>query len=103
MRVHVDERPRIESTSTSSTASSFATFGYFAFQRSSPSSAAFLSGEFAMTTSASPSQTASSDLLVDAGAREAIRTALDDTFAVEAAAGTGKTSVLVDRIVNILV
>ncbi len=40
--------------------------------------------------------------LVDADARDAIRTALDDTFAVEAAAGTGKTSVLVDRIVNIL-
>ncbi len=40
--------------------------------------------------------------LVDADTREAIRTALDDTFAVEAAAGTGKTSVLVDRIVNIL-
>src|SRR5215213_11784900 len=51
MRVHVDERPRIESTSTSSTASSLATFGYFFFQRSSPSRAAFLSGEFAITRS----------------------------------------------------
>jgi ATP-dependent helicase/nuclease subunit A len=48
----------------------------------------------------SPERT--SRTLVDAEAREAIRTALDDTFAVEAAAGTGKTSVLVDRIVNVL-
>src|SRR5690242_1290772 len=55
-----------------------------------------------MSTSASPSPTAQGDALVDADARAAIRTALDDTFAVEAAAGTGKTSVLVDRIVNIL-
>ena len=31
MRVHVDERPRIVSTNTSSTANSFATFGYFLF------------------------------------------------------------------------
>jgi hypothetical protein len=51
IRVHVDERPRIESTSTSSTASSFATFGCFAFHRSNPSSAAFLSGELATTIS----------------------------------------------------
>lgn len=40
--------------------------------------------------------------LVDAEARALIRTALDDTLAVEAAAGTGKTTVLVDRIVNVL-
>src|SRR5262245_23057004 len=46
--VHVDERPRIESTSISSTESSFATLRYFFFQRSSPASAASLSGEFAM-------------------------------------------------------
>jgi ATP-dependent helicase/nuclease subunit A len=56
-----------------------------------------------MTTSASaPTADTASRSLVDAEARESIRTALDDTFAVEAAAGTGKTSVLVDRIVNIL-
>jgi ATP-dependent exoDNAse (exonuclease V) beta subunit len=40
--------------------------------------------------------------LVDAEARELIRSALDETLAVEAAAGTGKTTVLVDRIVNAL-
>jgi ATP-dependent helicase/nuclease subunit A len=54
-----------------------------------------------MTPRASSAETPSR-ALVDAEARESIRTALDDTFAVEAAAGTGKTSVLVDRIVNIL-
>ena len=41
-------------------------------------------------------------MLVDASAREQIRTSLDETLAVEAAAGTGKTTVLVDRIVNVL-
>jgi len=40
--------------------------------------------------------------LADAADRERIRTSLDETFAVEAAAGTGKTTVLVDRIVNVL-
>ena len=40
--------------------------------------------------------------LADAAERERIRTSLDETFAVEAAAGTGKTTVLVDRIVNVL-
>ena len=40
--------------------------------------------------------------LADAVDRERIRTSLDETFAVEAAAGTGKTTVLVDRIVNVL-
>ncbi|MEO5820238.1 MAG: UvrD-helicase domain-containing protein [Vicinamibacteraceae bacterium] len=40
--------------------------------------------------------------LADAAERERIRTGLDETFAVEAAAGTGKTTVLVDRIVNVL-
>ncbi len=40
--------------------------------------------------------------LVDAAERERIRTSLGETFAVEAAAGTGKTTVLVDRIVNVL-
>ena len=40
--------------------------------------------------------------LVDAEARDRIRTALDDSLIVEAAAGTGKTSELVARIVNVL-
>ena len=40
--------------------------------------------------------------LADAVDRARIRTSLDETFAVEAAAGTGKTTVLVDRIVNVL-
>lgn len=40
--------------------------------------------------------------LVDAEDRERIRTSLDETMAVEAAAGTGKTTVLVDRIVNVI-
>jgi ATP-dependent exoDNAse (exonuclease V) beta subunit len=40
--------------------------------------------------------------LVDDDARRRIREALDETLAVEAAAGTGKTTVLVDRIVNVL-
>ncbi len=40
--------------------------------------------------------------LADAADRERIRTSLDETFAVEAAAGTGKTTVLVDRIVSVL-
>ncbi len=40
--------------------------------------------------------------LIDAPERERIRTALDESLFVEAAAGTGKTSVLVSRIVNIL-
>ena len=39
-------------------------------------------------------------VLADAVDRDRIRTSLDETFAVEAAAGTGKTTVLVDRIVN---
>ncbi len=41
-------------------------------------------------------------VLADAVDRDRIRTSLDETFAVEAAAGTGKTTVLVDRIVNVL-
>ena len=40
--------------------------------------------------------------LVDGPARERIRTALDESLFVEAAAGTGKTTVLVSRIVNVL-
>jgi ATP-dependent helicase/nuclease subunit A len=40
--------------------------------------------------------------LADAAARRAIATALDTTLVVEAAAGTGKTSELVNRIVRIL-
>ena len=51
MRVHVDERPRIESTSTSSTARCAAASGCLAFHRSRPASAASLSGELATTTS----------------------------------------------------
>lgn len=39
---------------------------------------------------------------IDQATREAIRTALDRNFFVEAGAGTGKTTVLVDRIVAIL-
>ena len=49
MRVHVDERPRIESTNTSSMARCFAALACLLFQRSSPSSAACLSGELATT------------------------------------------------------
>jgi hypothetical protein len=51
MRVHVDERPRIESTNTSSTASFDATSAYFAFQRSNPASASSVLGEFAIVMS----------------------------------------------------
>ena len=40
--------------------------------------------------------------LVDAVEREHIRTSLDETLIVEAAAGTGKTSELVARLVNVL-
>ena len=40
--------------------------------------------------------------LVDAEARGRIRESLDESLFVEAAAGTGKTTVLVDRIVNVL-
>ena len=40
--------------------------------------------------------------LTDGAARERIRTALGESLFVEAAAGTGKTTVLVSRIVNVL-
>ena len=40
--------------------------------------------------------------LVDAAARQRIRSSLDESLLVEAAAGTGKTSELVARIVNVL-
>jgi ATP-dependent helicase/nuclease subunit A len=40
--------------------------------------------------------------LADAGARDLITNALDDTLVVEAAAGTGKTTELVKRILRIL-
>jgi ATP-dependent exoDNAse (exonuclease V) beta subunit len=40
--------------------------------------------------------------LIDAVERERIRTSLDETLVVEAAAGTGKTSELVARLVNVL-
>ena len=51
MRVQVDDLPRIESISTSSTASSLALSGYFSFHRSRPASANFLSGESAIVMS----------------------------------------------------
>jgi ATP-dependent exoDNAse (exonuclease V) beta subunit len=38
----------------------------------------------------------------DAQSRDIIRTNLDDTLVVEAAAGTGKTTELVNRIVRVL-
>jgi ATP-dependent helicase/nuclease subunit A len=40
--------------------------------------------------------------LADKKAREAIRTSLDKTFVVEAAAGTGKTTELVERIISVI-
>ena len=40
--------------------------------------------------------------LIDAADRERIRTSLDETLVVEAAAGTGKTTAMVDRLVNVL-
>ena len=40
--------------------------------------------------------------LVDHAERERIRGSLDETLLVEAAAGTGKTSELVARLVNVL-
>src|SRR5690242_13039182 len=49
MRVHVEDRPRMESTSTSFTARSLAASGYLLFHLSRPASAASLSGEFATT------------------------------------------------------
>ena len=51
MRVQVDDLPRMESISTSSTARSLATLGYLLFHLSSPARAASLSGEFAITRS----------------------------------------------------
>ena len=47
MRVQVEERPRMESTRTSSTARCAAAAGYLAFQRSRPARAASRSGELA--------------------------------------------------------
>ena len=41
-------------------------------------------------------------LLIDQGARDRIRTSLDESMVVEAAAGTGKTSELVARLVEVL-
>jgi len=46
--------------------------------------------------------TLTTDMLADADARGAILDALDDTLVVEAAAGTGKTTELVRRIVRVL-
>ena len=51
MRVQVDERPRMESTSTSSMARNPAAWACLLFHLSRPASAAFLSREFATTTS----------------------------------------------------
>jgi ATP-dependent exoDNAse (exonuclease V) beta subunit len=45
---------------------------------------------------------APADTLVDSAARERIRTSLGETMIVEAAAGTGKTSELVTRLVAVL-
>ncbi|MEO1369090.1 MAG: UvrD-helicase domain-containing protein, partial [Acidobacteriota bacterium] len=44
----------------------------------------------------------STELAADAAARERLRTSLDESLIVEAAAGTGKTTVLVDRLVAVL-
>src|SRR5215475_2070677 len=38
----------------------------------------------------------------DTSARDEVRTTLDSTLFIEAGAGTGKTTVLVDRIVNLV-
>src|SRR5688572_20808244 len=46
--------------------------------------------------------TATPDVFADADARDAILKALDETLVVEAAAGTGKTTELVRRIVRVL-
>jgi ATP-dependent helicase/nuclease subunit A len=43
-----------------------------------------------------------SALPTDQGARDLIRDALDDSLCIEAGAGTGKTTALVDRVVNVL-
>src|SRR5207249_2568588 len=51
MRVQVDDLPRMESISTSSTARSVATSGCLLFHLSRPATAASLSGEFATTRS----------------------------------------------------
>ena len=51
MRVQVDDPPRIESTSTSSTARTLAAAGWRFFHFSRPAKAAFRSGEFATTIS----------------------------------------------------
>ena len=50
----------------------------------------------------SPTQIMKSRALVDDAARNRIRTSLDESLLVEAAAGTGKTTELVARIVNVL-
>ena len=42
------------------------------------------------------------DTLVDHGERKRIRTSLDESLVVEAAAGTGKTTELITRLVNVL-
>src|SRR5260221_14542197 len=51
MRVQVDDRPRMESTSTSSVARRAAIWEYLLFHLSSPATAAALSVEFAITIS----------------------------------------------------
>ncbi|MEO9174063.1 MAG: UvrD-helicase domain-containing protein, partial [Gaiellales bacterium] len=38
----------------------------------------------------------------DQAARDRIRDALDESLCIEAGAGTGKTTALVDRVVNVL-
>ena len=54
------------------------------------------------TREAPPSGAAGQEPLADAAARVLIRDALDDTLVVEAAAGTGKTTELVARIVQLI-
>ena len=44
----------------------------------------------------------SASILVDQAARDRIVNDLDSNLGVEAAAGTGKTTVLVERVVNLL-
>ncbi len=62
MRVQVDERPRMASTSTSSIARCPAASGWRCFQRSRPASASSLLGEFATVTSGMRARGARSDV-----------------------------------------
>src|ERR1043165_9467169 len=66
MRVQVDDRPRIESTSTSSAARSVAASACFFFHLSRPARAASLSGEFATTRSGAFARFLTAELFVAA-------------------------------------